>query len=294
MVLGALRLLAISLAMAFWGTLISDHGRPPAVWTALGWAVVGLALTAEAGLPLPVRLRWLLDRTRAGLLSAFSAYIGWVIGTAIIYRAVLSVVTFYSSRPGFDLGLALRNLVAMTLVVGGMVLGLWADNTAGTDRRRNAVTMLWMLLPGIAVAAVSFIVGQLVFGTMGLRTAWGWGVLATVLVAEAAVGWLVKFQSPRLAQAWGVTQGTAQKAIGPLAGKVTTPSQLSSVWSKLQGELPAALSGMTITTAIGVAGTLVWLAPLATQVVLSLLLVLGCLAAVAVAIGVAVWYARKH
>jgi hypothetical protein len=291
--------LIVGLVMVCLGALTTRRAMTLDAWPHLGWAMAGMILTADSAVQLPVRLRWLLARVRAGLLCVFVAYLGWLTGVVLIYRTAPPVTAFYSGFPGVDLGWAMRNLPVIALTIGGMVLGLWADNTTGADRRKNAAAMLWALLPGIVVAVAGLILGVMVFGVMGLTRAWSWGVMGTVLACEIATGWLVKFQAAKVTKAMGAAQEAAGKAAQSVAGRVTVPSPVTNVWGQLKQRLPGGPSGgwlsdLTLATAIGVAGTLVLLAPLAAQVAFSMLLVLGCLAVIAVAIGLVVWYVRTH
>jgi serine/threonine protein kinase len=296
---GSARPLLTGLTMACFGTLatttrtVSTISSPP--WTVMVWAVIGMILAAEASRQLPVRLSWLLARVRTGLLCALLAYFGWLAGLALIYRMTPSVTAFYSGFPVLDFGTAFRNLLVIALTVGSMALGLWADNAVGVDRRRTARTMLWALIPGSIVAIAGFVVGYIVFSGIGLMAAWSWGVLATVLAFELAVGWLAKFQSARLSKALGSVRRAANSALS----KVNLPPSMTNMWVRVRTRLPGGptggwLSGLTLTAGVGVAGTLILLAPLATQVVFSLLLVLGGLAVVAVIVGAIVWYVRKR
>jgi hypothetical protein len=198
----------------------------------------------------------------------------------------------------------------MVLVVGGMALGLWVDSTAGLDRRQSARVMLRALLPGLGIALLGFVLGRVVFSFWTGSMARGWGTLVTVLAVEVAAGWVIQTRSPRLAQVWSTVRGAATQAGGPLAAKVaqplaarvTLPDWLTNAWGKVRGWLPVMSSGgwftgLTLTTAVGVAGTLVLLTPLAGNILGKLLSVVACIVAwivpVVVILALVVWYVRR-
>ena len=145
------------------------------------------------------------------------------------------------------------------------------------------------------MAVIAFLLGRIVFGILSVMTIWRWGVLATVLAAEVTVAWLIRCQRQQVVQVWT----RAYQAIASWANKITLPVAVTDMWVKVRGRVPSAPSGgwllnMAPNLAIGVAGTAVLLAPLATYVLVSFLLWLVLLAVMALVVVTVVRYMRTN
>jgi serine/threonine protein kinase len=297
---GGVRMLVSSFAMAALATLAFPPGnRTLGLATATWWAMLGLVATAEAYPHLPLRLRWLLAKVRPGLLCVVLAYFGWLVGVILLFQQAIPLVSFYAYLPPLMTRTALRFLVVIALSLGGMLLGLWADNTWGKGRRAAAVAMLRALLPGSALAIAGFALGRILFGLFGGTAVRGWGTLAAVLAVEGATGWLLATRPVQVSQAGARLRAAAAGAVPPAVRQARWPTWAATAWGRISGRMgptPAGgwLSGLTLPLAVGVAGVLALLTPLALYVLATFLKVLGIAALIVVPLAVLAWLLVRY
>ena len=279
------RVIFVSGGMATWGVMLNATRNNHDWFAPFAWAAAGFVLTS-ASLKLPARLQWFLGIIRRSLIIAF---FGYIVETEI--NALISFFayggayfppfdSYYGSFPGvtgFDR--VIVDVILMMAILAGGMAGLVAVNDASIHRKQIAQTVGLALFPALLLGVVGMIVGGVVFFILTLGRGWGFGamvVTAIVIVAGLAT---FRWQSSRLergelALKTGLTRLLKNR---PLPGWVNRFSLVA-----LARDLSPVAIGITATIAT-------MILPFVIQTALSLLIVLLCLAVLAVGAGVVVF-----